>query len=383
MNDDLPSEGATTEVVPGNNSVEIVTSAPEPEPAPEAAPAPEVSPDPVIAARERIAAARAEEVRQESKVETPEPQPEPPAGTAEVPSAGPTPDGETAAPASPTNDPEPKRFKLKVNGAEREVTEADVLAAAQRQLAGEDAFRRAAALRQGDAPKAPTPQPAGMQPQNTPAASTAPASGPSSEQFDAWSKAIAYGDDAQVKQALAEYRDALAVPPATSNEDVAQQINRAIAFSRTNDAHLSAWNKVGNEYAEVRADPNLLGVARNVATVEAGKALVDLGIYTVDQVASAHPSEWWQRLTEAHAAGYPVDFETIYRAGAKGAWEKYGRPAAPQPPPATVSQLAERRDAKAGAIQPPRPQNASAVVPPPQAKTPAETVAEIKRMRGL
>lgn len=360
----------------------------QPAPEPPAA-APEAKPeskDPAMAARDRIARARSDTVRDEAKAPVAEESQPAPAGDAEQPSAaGPTSEGE-AAPVSPTNDqqPEPKRFKLKVNGAEKEVTEEELIAAAQRQIAGEDAFRRAAALRQGGAPaQAPTPQSAGAQPENPkPAPSPAPSAGPSSDQIKAWAKDIAYGDEEKVAAALDGFRAAVNVPANASNEDVTAQINRAMAVNRTIDAQRSAWTKVGEEYSGVRDDPYLLGVAENMAAVEAGATLARLGIYTPEQLLAAPRHLWLQRLYEAHTMGWPVDIEQVYREGAKGAWERYGRPE-PQPQTAAVSHLAERREQKAGAIQPPRPQNVSANTPAPQQQTPADVVAAMKRQRGL
>lgn len=364
----------------------VLPEPPEPTPEPE-----KKSLDPRQQRLAKIIADRRETVRQEAGVQAPELEPEPaPEAGATTDSAGPTPKEEEAATDSPTNGDEPpaekRTRKIVVNGVEREMTEEEIVAAAQRWIAGDDRLRQAAALRQGDASaKAPTPPSAGAQPESQPTQNrSAPPADLDKETLSKWSKAIAYGSEEEVATALAEFRNVASIPQDTSNNDVAGMVERAIRYSRFEDEHRSAMTTVGEQFPEVRADPHLFRTASDLATREVGRELMKLG-YTVDQLESAPTQLWWQRFTEAHMAGYPVrQLADIYGEAAKQTWEKYGRPApAPeQQQTATVSQLADRREQKAGMTSPPRPANATAVPPPPREETTEAKLARMRKMRG-
>lgn len=319
-----------------------------------------------------------------------EPQPEtaaeaaPAAGSTPEASAEPAPTTETE---SETPAAEPRKFTLKVNGVEREVTEEEMIAAAQKQFAGVDLLSKAAALRKGGEPPASTPQPTGAKPESESAPSPS-----SQEKIDPdtrkkWAEHLVNGDVDEVDGILEKLFATGEATPQMSDEDIREKVRTEAMWLRIEEDDRTARAEVAKDFEDVAKDPNLYGIARNIATREVCMDLLGLG-YTVEQLQATlqtNPMVVWQRHAEARMRpDIPVrmrPYQEIYRVAAEETRKAYGRPTE-QPSPTPSDTLQQRKDAKAGAPQPPRSANVTAAMPPPEPKGPKAAARDVLRMRG-
>ena len=345
----------------------------------------EAKPEPPKDMRGQIMARAAENARKSSLG----PVPELPEGEGEKaeeqPDAAPEKPAESkvkdAAPR-PEAKPEP-RLKIKVNGVEREITPAEAMEAAQRWYGGDDKFRQAQALlRQQQAEQqkaAPAPEKAKEE--------AKPEEDPRAAKVKAWANRIAYGNEEEVAAALREMdADRAPASPALSSEDVRNAARaEALALMEHNESTVAYQDVATDEtYRPIVEDSMKLHNASMFANREVATDLINAGLYTAEQLQGARVDEWWSRHAEARRMGYRLrPYRALYRAAADATMAHYGlnKPAEPaKPAPGTV--LNERRERKATGPTQPRSASATATTTVAAPKTTADTIADMKRMRG-
>lgn len=165
--------------------------------------------------------------------------------------AAPTEEPETP----PAPEPEAKKFKLKVDGEELEVTEEELIARAQKVSAADKYLAEAAAARR-----------AATQPE--------PPRGPTQEELQRLQddedlklvRAIQMGTETEAAAALRKIREAAsAARPSISPDDVARTIDQRLAFNE-------AINRFRTDYSDIVGDPYLNKMAQDmdVQLIEAG-----------------------------------------------------------------------------------------------------------------
>lgn len=158
-------------------------------------------------------------------------------------------DTEADPPAAPPTDtpaepPAERKFRIKVNGREIELTEAELLARASKIEAADEYLRRA---KESAAAAAPAP--------------TAPA-GPTPEELQrlqdeedrALVRAIQMGTEEEATAALRKLRAQASASPSLSRDDVSRTIDERLAFN-------TAIERFSTEYKDVWSDPVLKKIA--------------------------------------------------------------------------------------------------------------------------
>lgn len=257
---------------------------------------------------------------------------------------------------------ETRKFKLKVNGQELELTEAEVIERAQKAEAAERRFMDAAAMMRQAQQLAQQ-----HQPPKQPEQPSTPENGD-----DPLVRALMYGDEAEVRNALAELRKP------QQSVDPQQIAVMAAEMAAERSEYQSALSTALEKYPEVKEDQRLQEVATSFVMDALAEDLMSLG-YTQQMLAQAPRDQWWQRHREARKAGYSVrGYSALFdTAGQKlREWRSGGQ----QP----TDGLADKAARKASA--PSQPRAAHAATPArgePRPKTQSEIIAEERKARGL
>lgn len=231
---------------------------------------------------------------------------------------------------------EEKRYKLKVNGKELELTEAELIARASKIEAADEYLRRAKErASEVEKPVAPTgPTPEELQRRQD-------------EEDRALVRAIQMGTEEEAAAALRKLREQASARPSFSRDDVSRTIDERLAFN-------TAIEKFASEYADVWSDPILKKIA-----LDRDSQLLQEG----DQ------RPYWDRYSEIG--------EEIRT------WRQSIAPAAPKQQEQT---LAEKEQRKAAAPKVPSP--ASAKTKPVKVEeddiddSPSSVIANIAKSRG-
>lgn len=274
--------------------------------------------------------------------------PEPPEGDAAGIGEPPTNEAvEPEAEQRPEAAPE-RTLKLKVNGQDVELTESEVIKRAQIVESAERRFQDAARMRAEAEAIARA-----NQPQARPAQPETPTVTPEDRQIG---KTLAYGNEEQAAQAVAQIRSRMAQPQQTydPNEIARVASDRAIREMRFN----SDLEKFGTEYKDVIDDPWQVFLGGQAAQQ----------IYHRDRTQGVTRSDY-EVFKEAgdHVRAY---IDSIRHSGANGT---------------PTAQLSERDQRKEGIPSQPRAAAARAKLPDnePREKTASEIIAEERKARGL
>lgn len=264
---------------------------------------------------------------------------------------------------------EARKLKLKIDGREEELSEAEVIALAQKGRAADRRFQDAAAMMRQAQELATQhrPQPEQQKPEQP----STPETGD-----DDLVKALMYGSEAEVRTALSQLRQ----PQQPQQQIDPVQIARTAAeMAAERSEYQNALTTALDEYPEVKTDVRLQEVATSFALDELKSDLIGLG-YTEQMLKMAPQAQWWERHREARKAGYSVrGYRDLFKAAGEAtrAWRQGGQP------PASDG-LAEKADRKAQAA--PQPRAAHAATPArteSKPKTQAQLIAEERKSRGL
>jgi len=190
------------------------------------------------------------------------------------------PDEQTAA-ADDT--PEEKRYKLKVNGRDIELTEAELIARAQKIEAADEYLRQAAEAKRRleTAPAAPTVNQVELQRRQD-------------EEDRALVRAIQVGTEEEATAALRKLREQISARPSLNRDDVSRTIDERLAFN-------TAIDRFSTEYNDVWSDPILKKIAldRDAQLLQEGdrRSYWDRYAQIGDEIRS-----WKQKLTPAQKA---------------------------------------------------------------------------------
>lgn len=146
------------------------------------------------------------------------------------------------AAATPAEEPvAEKRYKIKVNGKELELTESELIARASKIEAADDYLRRAKerAAPEPELPAGPTPEELQRR---------------QDEEDRALVRAIQMGTEEEAAAALRKLREQASARPSLSRDDVSRTIDERLAFN-------TAIEKFSSEYADVWTDPILKKIA--------------------------------------------------------------------------------------------------------------------------
>lgn len=233
---------------------------------------------------------------------------------------------------------EEKRYRIKVNGKELELTEAQLIERAQKIEAADEYLRQAAeAKRAVEAPTAPAgPTPEELQRRQD-------------EEDRALVRAIQMGTEEEAAAALRKLREQASARPSLSRDDVSRTIDERLAFN-------TAIEKFSTDYSDVWSDPILKKIAldRDAQLLEQGDRRTYWDRYS--QIGEEIRT-WRQSLAPAEAAK-----------------------------PAPEATLAEKEQRKASA--PRVPVAASAKTKPAKVEeddiddTPSSVIANIAKARG-
>jgi len=271
-------------------------------------------------------------------------------------------DSKPATESSSTGD-KSRKLKLVVNGETKELTEAEVIALAQKSDSADRRFQdAAAALRQANEMKVQleqqqqAPQEAvQQQPQQA-----------STTDDDALVQALMYGEEADVRNVVATLRNG-------NNGQQASPQQMAMMAAQIAQERLAQQQVLNN-------DPILQQVAGRFYLDEVKQDLMSLG-YTEQQLNAAPVQQWNERHAEARAKNYGSvrSYDQLLRnAGAKARDWKTGGSATP------TDGLAEKQSRKAGVAKQPR--SISAATPnrgEPRPLTQADIIREEREARNL
>lgn len=152
-------------------------------------------------------------------------------------------------PADDTSASEEKRYRIKVNGRELELTESELIARAQKIEAADDYLRQAAEAKRRAAAGQPTESPAANQP------------------VDDLSliRAIKSGSEEEAAAALQQLRQQARLPQQPPQDDVSRIVDERLEFNK-------AIEKFRTEYSDIENDPYLrkLALDRDAELLQAG-----------------------------------------------------------------------------------------------------------------
>ena len=281
-------------------------------------------------------------------------------------------DSKPATESSSTGD-KSRKLKLVVNGETVELTEAEVIARAQKSDSADKRFQdAAAALRQANEIKVQLErqqqaQPQAMQQQPQQASTT---------DDDAYVQALMYGEEADVRKVVQELRNGNNSQQASPE----QTAMMAARIAQTQLAQQKVMNDALEEFPEVKNDPILQQVAGQFYWSQVKEDLLNLG-YTEQQLNAAPVTQWAERHSEARSKNYGScrPYAQLLRdAGAKTRQWKGGNSAMP------TNGLAEKQNRKAGVAKQPR--SISAATPnrgEPRPLTQADIIREEREARNL
>jgi hypothetical protein len=262
---------------------------------------------------------------------------------------------------------ETRKIKLKVNGQELELTEAEVIARAQKAEAADRRFADAAAMMREAQQLSQNRQP----PQQPKEQST-----PNPDDWRASvKKALMYGTEEDVDSAL----ETLVSQAKGTSIDPRAIVAQTAEMVAERTEYQTALNSALEEFPEVRSDQRLQEVATSFVMDALAEDLMGLG-YTQQQLAAAPRDQWWQRHREARKSGYSVrGYRELFSAAGTRTreWRSGGQTQA-------QDGLADKLDRKASAS--PQPRAARAATPArgePKPKTQGEVIAEERKARGL
>lgn len=153
-----------------------------------------------------------------------------------------TPAEEEETPSSSAEEELEKKYRIKVNGKEIELTEAELIARASKIEAADEYLRRAAeANRRVQEPAAPVADPNVLQRQRD-------------DEDLALVRAIQVGTEQEALAALRKLREQAGARPSLSRDDVSRTIDERLAFN-------TAIERFSTEYNDVWSDPILKKIA--------------------------------------------------------------------------------------------------------------------------
>lgn len=153
-----------------------------------------------------------------------------------------TPAEEEETPSSSADEELEKKYRIKVNGKEIELTEAELIARASKIEAADEYLRRAAeANRRVQEPAAPVADPNVLQRQRD-------------DEDLALVRAIQVGTEQEALAALRKLREQAGARPSLSRDDVSRTIDERLAFN-------TAIDRFSTEYNDVWSDPILKKIA--------------------------------------------------------------------------------------------------------------------------
>lgn len=257
-----------------------------------------------------------------------------------------------------------RKFKLNVYGQELELTEAEVIERAQKAEAAERRFMEAAAIKRQAEELVRQYQ---SQSQKQPEQPSTPENGD-----DPLVRALMYGDEAEVRNALAELRKP------QQSVDPQQIVAQTAQVLAEQNEYQTALNSALNEFPEVKADQRLQEVATSFVMESLFEDLQRIG-YTEQELKSVPPNKWWDVRRRAKQAGFGVaSYHDLFMSA--GTRTRTWRSGGQQP----TDGLAEKAARKASA--PSQPRAAHAATPArgePRPKTQSEIIAEDRKARGL
>lgn len=153
-----------------------------------------------------------------------------------------TPAEEEETPSSSADEELEKKYRIKVNGKEIELTEAELIARASKIEAADEYLRRAAeANRRVQEPAAPVADPNVLQRHRD-------------DEDLALVRAIQVGTEQEALAALRKLREQAGARPSLSRDDVSRTIDERLAFN-------TAIDRFSTEYSDVWSDPILKKIA--------------------------------------------------------------------------------------------------------------------------
>jgi hypothetical protein len=144
--------------------------------------------------------------------------------------------------AATSTSAEPKRYRIKVNGKELELTEAELIERAQKIEAADDYLRQAAEARRK------------LEQIARPEVDEAEIRRRQDEEDRALVRAIQVGTEEEATVALRKLREQTSARPSLSRDDVSRTIDERLAFNQ-------AIEKFSSEYTDVWSDPILKKIA--------------------------------------------------------------------------------------------------------------------------
>jgi hypothetical protein len=155
---------------------------------------------------------------------------------------------------NPTDKPETKKYKIKVNGRELELSEEELIARAQKVESADEYLRSAkqqVAPKKEEAPKGPTPEELQQQ---------------ENEELLRAARAIQMGSEEEAVAALQKIvQKASSVRPSMTTDDVSRTIDERLAFN-------TAIEHFSEQYEDIWTNPTLKGLAfqRDAALIKEG-----------------------------------------------------------------------------------------------------------------
>jgi lysozyme family protein len=248
-----------------------------------------------------------------------------------------------AATAAATAEPEAvaaeKKFRIKVNGRDIELTESELIARASKIEAADEYLRLA---KQRATPPAP-PQPAGPSPEEL--------QRQQDEEDRALVRAIQMGTEEEATAALRKLRAQTSASPSLSRDDVSRTIDERLSFN-------TAIEKFSTEYSDVWSDPVLKKIAldRDAHLIQEGDRRTYWERY---QQVGEEVRAWKQQLVQQ---------------------------AQPAPSADPAPTIAEKQERKVSAPKVPAPANAKAKPARVEEEeiddTPSNVIANMAKSRG-
>lgn len=388
MSDTNPVEGVSAEITPAETPTIV--------PAETEQPAPSIAPTPRDLAEQR-AADKLKQIRAAQAPETTEA----PAETAEAAEQRArdekgrfAPKDATAEPTASTQQTDEPKYKVKVNGQEREIPLSELLRGYGTNEAATQRFQEAARLRQ-EAEERLRQQVAQAQPAATPAAPAEP------EVFDPvvriktaegatyerpYSDVMAYGTPEEIRQAETQKLAVIVerVKSAQAQGPTIDQIQQVVRYSNVRATEEQILRHALTEHAAIVSDPRLATVAHQTATRLMAEDLVNLVPEYGPQIRALPPQAIADRHQQARFSGYQVrPIGEILSTAAKETADWFGaRPTASAAPPDAFK---AKVDAKRAAPQPIQGTGArqAPTTDATRPKTRSEIIEAERRARGF
>ena len=315
-------------------------------------------------------------------------------------------------------EPPPRKYTLKINGKEEEVSEAELISLAQIAKASDNlldvAKSRASEatrllkeaeetqrrLREGQE-HPPAKKPAANQPDQSreqPDPEHPPVAGLDRERLRQITERIQVGDADEGAQALTDLFEEITakVTPKVDSEEIARVVQRTNAQTRTQAELDAAFESFASKYPDIAKDELLAEAGKTVLRKEIIKDLESAG---VDEATISSFARDERLLVQAHkdlrAANKGVrSYADLLETTGKTLSDRFNiKAASPQPATKTAAQqrvpvdpdrIQDRIDRKRAAPQQPRAVGVrQQVAPPPQPRTTRDIVRAMRKGRGF